>query len=56
MDTEEEQRLRQLLQACDEVLDYHRRAGSSDGAAAKSIRSKRLAIWKRLTGSAASAR
>jgi hypothetical protein len=53
MDTGEEQWLRQFQQACDEVLDYHQRAGSADCAAAKSIRTKRLVVWRRLTGNTA---
>lgn len=53
MDQDEEQRVRKLLDACDEVLDYHDRAGSSETPPATEVRTWRRRFQARLRRSIA---
>jgi hypothetical protein len=53
MDRDEEQHIRKLLHACDEVLEYHDRAGTGATQPATEVRSSRRRFQKRLRDSAA---
>jgi hypothetical protein len=53
MDRDEEQHIRKLLHACDEVLEYHDRAGSSETAPATEVRKSRRRFQQRLRQSTA---
>jgi hypothetical protein len=47
-DAHETEHVESLLKACDEVLEYHERDGSSDAPAAKQVRAKRAELRERL--------
>ena len=48
LDASDVQRLESLIEACDDVLEFHERAGSADGEAAKQVRAKRQEFQARL--------
>jgi hypothetical protein len=45
--TEDDEPVEALLKACDEMLEYHDRAGTSDGDAARAVRAKRTQLTRR---------
>jgi hypothetical protein len=45
--TEDDELDETLLKACDEMLEYHDRAGTSDGDAARAVRAKRAQLTRR---------
>jgi hypothetical protein len=51
-DAAETQQTEALLKACDEVLDYHERAGDDQAAAAREVRAKRAELRDRLASAA----
>ena len=53
MERDEEQNVRKLIHACDEVLDYHDRAGTGETQPATEVRTARRRFQQRLRQSTA---